>query len=260
MSEHQGYSINYRISVGPQKGRKVFALQTIPAIQDENQSGALLGKVAGFSLHAGVAAKSSERDKLERLCRYITRPPVSTQRLSLTGQGDIRYELKTPYRNGTTHVIFQPLDFMSKLAALVPVPRVNLRRYHGVFAPNSKHRSEVIIKKGEQVTGIECIDEYGRVNAVRRASMTWAQCLKRAFNIDTEICEVRKGPAKVIACITDAVVINKLLTHLKLKQAVSWECCRQVEGHLQDYRLTEGWRYQVYRMGGVHGSGGGRHV
>lgn len=55
----------------------------------------------------------------------------------------VRYELKTPYRDGTTHVIFEPLDFMAKLAALEPKPRVNLTRYHGVFAPNSKHRINV---------------------------------------------------------------------------------------------------------------------
>ena len=60
-----------------------------------------MGKVAGFSLHAGVATQVNERDKLERLCRYITRPAVSTKRLSLTRNGQVRYELKTPWRNGT---------------------------------------------------------------------------------------------------------------------------------------------------------------
>ena len=115
MSDHQGYSVNDRICVGPQKGRKVFTLQTLPAMQDDIDRGALLGNVAGFSLHAGVAAKADERDKLERLCRYIARPPVSTKRLSLTVEGNIRYELKTHYRDGTTHIIFEPLDFMFRL-------------------------------------------------------------------------------------------------------------------------------------------------
>ena len=52
------------------------------------------GKVAGFSLHAGVAAKADERKKLERLCRYIARPAVSEKRLSLTSQGQVRYDVK----------------------------------------------------------------------------------------------------------------------------------------------------------------------
>ena len=91
---------------------------------------------------------------------------VSTERLSLTCQGHIRYALKTPYRDGTTHVVFEPLDFIARLAALVPPPRVNLTRFHevhpctsplwgslrlcksailpichGVFAPNSHLRA-----------------------------------------------------------------------------------------------------------------------
>jgi hypothetical protein len=59
MSEHQGFSVHYRISVGPQKGRKVFTLQMLQALHGDNNIGqGLLGKVAGFSLHAGVSAKS----------------------------------------------------------------------------------------------------------------------------------------------------------------------------------------------------------
>jgi hypothetical protein len=117
MIAHQGHSIQYRIAVGQNRGKKVFALSTLPSLPEDIQ-GEILGKVAGFSLHAGVAAKAYERSKLERLCRYISRPAVSEQRLSLTELGHIRYELKTPYRNGTTHIVFEPLDFISKLAAL----------------------------------------------------------------------------------------------------------------------------------------------
>ena len=67
--------------------------------------------------------------------------------MSLTPGGNIRYKLKTPYRDGTTHVIFEPLDFMARLAALIPRPRANLTRFHGVFAPNSKHGALVTPSK-----------------------------------------------------------------------------------------------------------------
>ena len=69
-----------------------------------------LARAAESSLHAGVACEAHEREKLERLCRTITRPDLSTERLSLTSQGNIRYRLKTPYRDGTTEVVFEPLD------------------------------------------------------------------------------------------------------------------------------------------------------
>jgi hypothetical protein len=58
--------------------------------------------------------------------------------LAITTYGKVRYPLKTPYRDDTTidrrsHAIFEPLDFIARLAALVPKPRVNLTRFHGVF-------------------------------------------------------------------------------------------------------------------------------
>ena len=124
MDQLLGHSITYRVVVGPQQGRKVFTLQTLPTWDDS--FGNELGKVADFSLHAGVAAKAHERKKLERLCRYISRPAVSEKRLSLTPNGNVRYQLKTPYRkslprersecfgHGTTHVIFEPLDFIHR--------------------------------------------------------------------------------------------------------------------------------------------------
>ena len=140
-------------------------------------------QVSGFSLHAGVAAKAHQRRKLERLCRYISRPAVSEKRLSLTPNGNIRYRLKTPYRDGTTHVILEPLDFIARLAALVPKPRVNLTRFHGVFGPNSRDRAAVTPAKrgkGAKPAGLE--EEQEKTPAQRRAGMTWAQRLKRELN------------------------------------------------------------------------------
>ena len=216
MDQLRGHSITYRIAVGPQQGRKVYTLQTLPGVEEPFSGSA--GQAAGFSLHAGVAAAAQQRDKLERLCRYITRPAVSEKRLSLTNQGKVRYELKTPYRDGTTHVIFEPVDFIAKLAALVPKPRVNLTRFHGVFAPNSKHRALVTPAKrgkGSKPKGAEGQEEQTPVQ--RHAAMTWAQRLKRVFNIDVETCRVCGGTARVIACIEDPLIIKKILMHLEEK-------------------------------------------
>jgi len=69
-----------------------------------------------------VAAGADDRKKVQRLCRYIARPPIPTCRASLTGQGQAPCIPKTPYREGTTHAVFEPLDFIPRLAALVPGP------------------------------------------------------------------------------------------------------------------------------------------
>jgi len=66
MNQLLGYSITYRIAVGPQAGRKVFALQALPACEPDDYADTA-GKASGFSLHAGVAARTDERKKLERL-------------------------------------------------------------------------------------------------------------------------------------------------------------------------------------------------
>jgi len=216
MQDIQSHSVTYRIAMGPQRGRKVFALQTIPPKPDLPPGSDRVAKLAGFSLHAGVAAKAHQRDKIERLCRYIARPAVSEKRLSLTTTGKVRYELKTPYRNGTTHVIFEPVDFIARLAALVPKPRVNLTRFHGVFAPNSKHRIHVTPArrgKGRKAQSDQAWKD--KTPGERHVAMTWMQRLKRVFNIDIEVCEKCKGPVKIIACVEDPVVIEKILKHLK---------------------------------------------
>jgi hypothetical protein len=120
-----------------------------------------------------------------------------------------------PYRDGTTHVVFEPLDFISKLAALVPSPRVNLTRFHGVFAPNSRYRANIVIRKSEKKSAEKDV----RTEGEKRGAMTWAARLKRAFNIDIKTCEACGGAAKVIACIDDPVVINKILNHFHSQQS-----------------------------------------
>ena len=220
-----GSGLRYRIAVGPQQGRKVFTLQTLPDCRSEF-SRPQTGHSAGFSLHAGVAAKAHERAKLERLCRYIARPAVSNQRLSLTRNGQVRYQLKTPYTDGTTHVLFEPLDFISRLVALVPKPRVNLTRFHGVFAPNSKYRALVVPAKRGRGKRVKTQNEApDQTPAEKRASMTWAQRLKRVFNIDIETCSECAGNVKIIASIEDPVVIRKILAHLDQNVSLQQVTC-----------------------------------
>jgi hypothetical protein len=119
-----GHSIAYRIAVGPRAGQKLFTLQTVaPRLQGLEYAPNGAVRASGFSLHASVDIAANQRPKLERLCRYVSRPAVASERLALSASGQVRYQLKTPYRDGTTHTVLEPLDFMARLAALVPPPR-----------------------------------------------------------------------------------------------------------------------------------------
>jgi len=94
-----GHSITYRIAVGPRAGQKLFTLQTVPPrLQGPEGEPNGAARAGGFSLHAGLGIAPHERAKLERLCRYVSRPPVASERLALTASGQVRYTLKTPYR------------------------------------------------------------------------------------------------------------------------------------------------------------------
>jgi hypothetical protein len=105
------------------------------------------------------------------------------------------------------------MEFMGRLAALVPKPRVNLTRFHGVFSPNSKLRQFVVPAKPAEAGVTK--DQLGKT----AYSMTWAQRLKRVFAIEIETCEKCGGNVKIIACIEDPEVIERILKHLGLDQA-----------------------------------------
>ena len=111
---------------------------------------------------------------------------------------------------------FEPLDRMARLATSVPKPRVNLTRFHGVFAPNSAHRARVTPAKrgkGNNANASEATE--GATPAERRAAMAWSRRVKRVFNID--ICKTCGGHVKVAACIEVSVVIERIPTHLDSK-------------------------------------------
>lgn len=201
-----GASIHYRIAIGPNAGKQALTLRTIPA-QPEPFASTLLAKQPGFSLHAATVCEANQRDKLEKLCRYITRPAIANERLSTNERGQIVYKFKQPFRDGTTHVVLDPLDFIARLATLVPRPRLNLTPFHGVFAPNSKQREHIVPRH----------EPKAQAPDKPLAPMTWMQRLKRVFAIDIETCPKCGGKLRVIACIEDPDVSATILEHIRAR-------------------------------------------
>ena len=163
--------------------------------------------IDGFSLQAAVRVEAHDRKRLEQSCRYITRPALSDERVQLNAAGQVELELKTPWRDGTTHLVMSPLEFMQRLAALVPRPRLHLIRFHGVLAPNAKLRPLVVPQRPpadeelatETVTAAECDVEQVRALPGR---ISWARLLKRVFDIDMQHCSnCGGGQLRIIAAI-----------------------------------------------------------
>ena len=88
----------------------MLSLQTVSP-RAEYASPPLCANLHGFSLHAGVRCDADERQEREHLCRYITRPAIAKERLTLNPAGQVVLKLKTAYRDGTTHVVMSPLEF-----------------------------------------------------------------------------------------------------------------------------------------------------
>ena len=217
MTQLIGSSVTYRLALGPQAGRKALMLRTITPLAGEDLTNERVAKAYGFSLHAGVGCEAHQRALRERLCRYIARPAVAEQRLTVSVQGKVVYLLKTPYRDGTTHMVFEPLDFIARLAALVPRPRVNLTRYHGVLAPNHRWRAEVT--PAGRGRGSRGTAQPERSAIERHAAMTWAQRLKRVFDIDVKSCVRCGGAVRVIASIEEPALIERILAHVRERGA-----------------------------------------
>ena len=205
----------------------------------------LLAEVSGYqgrspwlvSLHAEVCCAADQRKKLEQLCRYITRPAIANERLIRNRAGDVVLQLKSPYHDGTTHIVMSPLELMQRLSALVPRPRLHLIRFHGVLAPHAKLRPEIFPSSGHQAghipvpgipgpgpgipsvpvnTNTPSADHAEAPPAVAPVRLSWARLLKWVFEIDIEQCPQCGGTLKLIAAIEDPPMIAKILTHLGL--------------------------------------------
>jgi hypothetical protein len=100
----------------------------------------------------------------------------------LNRAGQVVLRLKTAWHDGTTHIVMSPLEFMQRLAALVPRPRLHLIRFHGVLAPNAKLRAQVIPAGPEDGEGTSASA------SAEPACAYHARLLKRVFAIDLEQC------------------------------------------------------------------------
>jgi hypothetical protein len=94
-------------------------------------------------LHANVAVPARRRDQRERVCRYLLRPPLALERLTESSGGQLLYQLRRPWSDGSTAWLLDPLELLERLAALVPPPRRPLLAYPGVLAPRAGWRAAI---------------------------------------------------------------------------------------------------------------------
>jgi hypothetical protein len=140
-------SIQSRIATGPEAGQRWRRLgdRVDPADEDDtDEPPPRCVREGGMSLHADVAVPARDRKRLERLCRYVARPPIAIDRLEALPDGRLAYRLKARWRDGTTHVLMERHELLERLAPLIPPPRAHQVRYHGLLAPCASGRDRVV--------------------------------------------------------------------------------------------------------------------
>jgi hypothetical protein len=207
-------SVRQRVAVGQRAGASVLRLGDAPTVTAARPKRRRQARLGGFDLHANTSVRAKNRRKLERLCRYLLRPPVAEGRLSLASDGSVLVRLKTPWRDGTSHIALQPLELLEKLAALIPRPYVNLIVYHGVLAPNAKWRREIVRLGRAKVESEPSASSPRKVAG--SFNRTWAELMRRGLDIDVLECPDCGGRLRFVAAIILSSAIQRILRHLGL--------------------------------------------
>lgn len=175
--------------------------------------------VDGFNVYAGDAIDGRDRKRVERMCRYLARPPIATERLTEAGDGDeLRYELKKAWRDGTRFVRLDPYELIARICAMVPPPRFHMVRFHGVLAPNSALREQVVASARPYVPPQENAvpnpvqlplfgKDFDEEDVSHKRRKPWAWLLRHVFAIDVNVCPKCGGRMKwrQVALTADAI-------------------------------------------------------
>ena len=186
-------SLQSRTASGPDSGRALERLVD-PHLSREASDparfapGSLRAESDGYSLHAATCIPAADREALEHLCRYVTRPPLAQGRLLLRDDGKVIWNLRKPWRDGTRGFVLDPLVFIERLVALIPHPREHQLTYHGVLASASPLRDDVVPLPPSRRARPGDPTHSPPPTPAARKRFSWAESLRRVFATDVLQC------------------------------------------------------------------------
>jgi hypothetical protein len=131
--------------------------------------------------------------------------------------------LRHRWADGTTHLRFDPLELLERLAVLTPRPRVNLVLYYGVLAPRALWRGAIVPRTADAVDVREAAPEDGDASGAtpsRAGAYQWSELMRRTFGVDVLACPRCGGRLRLVAVIEQASVVQRILRHLGLPTEV----------------------------------------
>ncbi len=188
----------------------------------------------GFSLDAKVKIHSFDREGLEKLIRYCARPSFASENLRWNGPW-LTYRLPKPCHTGRISIQLDPIEFLDKIAALIPPPRRHRHHYHGAFAPNAPLKT-AITKAAIQTFKIV---PTPLKETAQKTSFTWAKLIARIYEVNPLLCPCGKE-MKIIKFVTQPTEILRILTKIgwpttapdfdKSQDFGEWEICQLILG------------------------------
>ena len=172
----------------------------------------------GMQLHAAVTVDGRDRKRLERVCRYLLRPPFALGAVQRTADGQVRVHFKKPNRFGATYAQMTPDTFLARLCALVPPPRAHTVLYYGVLSAHHKLRSAIVpradepepepkqlslfIPRGQLELPAITTLLHAQLRDAAPSRLPWMTLLARVFRVDISVCSRCCGPMRVTRAVT----------------------------------------------------------
>lgn len=186
----------------------------------------------GFSVDGSVKLHKNDCKGLERLLRYCARPIFASEKLQQLSNNLLIYKPDKQWKssNGQSYaqhpITLSPIEFIEKIATLVPPPRIHRHRYFGVLAPNSPYREQVTSHASQSLddgsitttdslkeTTIES-DDSSSTKKSSSSHYLWAILIARIYAVFPLICPDCGGQMKIIAFIREKPIIQKILNSI----------------------------------------------
>jgi Putative transposase len=223
-----------------------------------------------MSLHAAVSVPARDRQRLERLCRYVARPPLASDRLEERTDGRLLLRLKTRWRDGTTHIAMERSELIERLAPLIPPPRAHHVRYHGILAPCASLRSRIVPDTEFNLRWTAAADGAAANAAVERAPsgapesdrtsadrpetrprrLRWAALLQRVFGFDALRCPRCGATLRLIAAIEDPGIAQRMLECIGLPARAPPIALAMSSDASRESEIDERWDFDQTPPGG----------
>ena len=167
---------------------------------------------SGFSVYGEQVVMPDEHDRIERLARYLTRPPLPVASVSQDDHGRVRVATPPDPRTGATELVLDPIEWVHLVCSQIPDARLHLTRAYGAYANKvRRHR----LPPGTVVFPIQP-DVDDDTNLVKARKASWARLIRRIYEADPMLCPRCGTTMKVLAVITEAPVIDRILRHLRV--------------------------------------------